>query len=56
VIITLAGFVLMFFADFAFSYETTLGTYYDGDPVNLIFITALFLMSFGVNSFYNKIK
>ena len=56
VVITLSGFVVMFFADFAFSYETTLGTYYDGNPVNLLFISALFLMSFGINSFDNKLK
>lgn len=54
VIITLIGFVLMFFADFSFSYTTTLGTYYDGHPNNLLFITALFAMGFGISSFDTK--
>lgn len=50
VFVTLFGFILMFFADFSFSYETTLGTYYDGDASNLLFISALFLMGFGITS------
>jgi hypothetical protein len=50
VVIILAGFVLMFLADFSFSYETTLETYYDGNAINLLFITALFAMGFGINS------
>ncbi len=54
VLITIFGFVLMFFADFSFSYETTLGTYYDGDPINLLFITALFTIGFGISSFDGK--
>lgn len=53
-LIILLGFVLMFFADFSFSYTTTLGTYYDGHMNNLLFITALFAMSFGVASFDTK--
>lgn len=51
VLITLLGFVLMFLADFSFSYETTLGTYYDGDIFNLVFIVALSTIGFGVTSF-----
>lgn len=54
VLITLFGFVLMFLADFSFSYTTTLGTYYDGHINNLLFITALFAMGFGVTSFDTK--
>ncbi len=54
VITTLFGFILMFFADFSFSYETTLGTYYDGDPFNLLFIVALFTISFGIASMDGK--
>lgn len=51
VFLTLFGFVMMFVADFSFSYETTLGTYYDGNFINLFFIIALFLMGFGITSF-----
>lgn len=54
VLITLSGFVLMFFADFSFSYTTTLGMYYDGHVNNLLFITALFALSFGIASFDRK--
>lgn len=53
-IITLFGFVLMFLADFSFSYTTTLETYYDGHPNNLLFITALFTMGFGISSLDTK--
>lgn len=56
VLILLFGFILMFFADFSFSYETTLGTYYDGDIMNLLFIAALFMMSFGITSMDMKEK
>lgn len=51
VFITLVGFLLMFFADFSFSYTTTLDTYYDGHANNLLFITALFAMGYGISSF-----
>lgn len=54
VLVILIGFILMFFADFSFSYTTTLGTYYDGHINNLLFITALFAMSFGIASFDTK--
>ncbi len=49
--ILLAGFVAMFFADMAFSYTTTIETYYNGNYADLFFTTALFLMSFGIASF-----
>lgn len=51
---TLFGFVLMFFADFSFSYSTTLGTYYNGGPFDIIFVLALFVISFGIANFDNK--
>lgn len=54
VVIIISGFIMMFFADFAFSYETTLESYYDGDAMNLLFITALFLMGYGINSLDNR--
>jgi len=47
----LAGFVVMFFADMAFSYSTTVETYYNGNYADLLFTIALFLMSFGITSF-----
>jgi hypothetical protein len=54
VIFILLGFVLMFFADFAFSYTTTLGIYYGGSAVDPLFVVALFLMGFGLSSMDNK--
>jgi hypothetical protein len=47
---TLFGFVIMYIADFSFSYTTTLGTYFNGNISDLFFTTALFLISFGVAS------
>ncbi|OGG49871.1 hypothetical protein A2763_01625 [Candidatus Kaiserbacteria bacterium RIFCSPHIGHO2_01_FULL_54_36] len=44
----LSGFVLMYFADFAFSYTTTLGTWYPGDWNDLLFATAMLALSSGV--------
>jgi hypothetical protein len=49
--ITLLGFVVMFFADMAFSYSTTVETYYNGNYADLLFTVALFLMSFGITHF-----
>lgn len=50
VFITLLGFVTMFFADFSFSYTTTVGTYYNGNFADLLFAVAMFIISFGVTS------
>lgn len=49
-IIILFGFVLMFFADFSFSYTTTLGIYYGAHPIDLLFVAAMFAMGFGISS------
>ena len=51
VFITLLGFVIMFLADFFFSYTTTVGTYYNGNFPDLLFAVAMFVISFGVVSF-----
>jgi len=53
--ITLLGFAVMFFADMAFSYSTTVETYYNGNYADLLFATALFLISFGLASFRSPI-
>lgn len=54
VLITLFGFIVNYFADFGFSYTTTVGTFYNGNWVDLLFATAMFVLSFGVSSFYLK--
>ena len=50
VLITLFGFVVNYFADFGFSYTTTVGTFYNGNWVDLLFASAMFILSFGINS------
>lgn len=50
VLITLFGFLINYFADFGFSYTTTVGTHYNGNWVDLLFTSAMFALSFGVNS------
>jgi hypothetical protein len=50
IICILAGWVLMYFSDFSFSYTTTIGTYYDGHWVDIMFPTVMTLLTFGVNS------
>lgn len=52
--ITLLGFVMMFFADMAFSYSTTVESYYNGNYADLLFTIALFLISFGISRFDSK--
>ncbi len=47
----LAGFVIMYFADFTFSYTTTIGSFFNGDFGDLLFATALFLVSFSIMGF-----
>ena len=54
VLVTIFGFLTMFFADFSFSYTTTLGSYYDGHPNNLLFVAALGAIGFGISSFDTK--
>ncbi len=51
VLITLFGFLVNYFADFGFSYTTTIGTHYNGNWVDLLFTSAMFVLSFGANSF-----
>ncbi|MSU74256.1 hypothetical protein EXS57_00560 [Candidatus Kaiserbacteria bacterium] len=47
----LFGFVIMYFADFSFSYTTTLGTWFPGDWNDLLFVTAMLILSCGVAMF-----
>lgn len=44
----LASFVLMYFADFAFSYTTTVDTFYTANWVDLLFTVTFFTLSVGV--------
>jgi len=51
VLIILFSFLVNYFADFIFSYTTTIETYFNGNIADLLFMTAMFLLSFGVNNF-----
>lgn len=50
IITLIAGFVLMYLTDFTFSYVTTVGTYYNGHWVDLLFPTVMAVLSFGLNN------
>ncbi len=54
IIMIIAGFILMYFSDFAFSYTTTLETYYNGHWVDIMFPTVMMLLACGVNGFDTK--
>lgn len=45
------GFVVMYFADFSFSYVTTNQTYFNGHWVDILFPTAMMFIAFGINNF-----
>lgn len=51
VVLILLSFVVNYFADFTFSYTTAVETYYNGAYPDILFATAMFLMSVGINSF-----
>lgn len=52
--ILLFGFIVNYFADFSFSYQTTLGTFVPGGLSDFLFITAMFAISYGVNAFDSR--
>lgn len=52
VLAILVGFVMMYFADLAFSYAISLNTYYNGGHTDIIFIFAFYLMAWGTLSFH----
>lgn len=49
--IILGGFVIMYIADFAFSYTTTLEVWHPADWVDLLFTTAMLALAIGVSMF-----
>ena len=49
VLILLIGFFVNYIVDFSFSYTTTLGTFYVGNWVDLLFATAVCIISLGVS-------
>lgn len=51
----LGGFILMYLADFSFSYTTTLETFYVGDWVDFLFTTAVFGVSYALVLFDRRV-
>ncbi len=51
----LFGFIVNYFADFFFSYTTSLERYYVANWVDLIFTVAMFALSFGISKLDPKI-
>lgn len=51
----LLGLAVMYFADFVFSYTTTVGTFYNGNWGDLMLTFGLFFLTFGVAGFF-KVK
>jgi hypothetical protein len=49
IFIIIFGIVVQYFADFGFSYTTTLGTYYNGNAIDLLFATSMFILAFGIS-------
>lgn len=49
--ILLGGFIVMYAADFAFSYTTTLETFYVGDWVDFLFTSSMFVLSYALTLF-----
>lgn len=48
--IILLGFAINYLADFSFSYTTTVGTYFNASWPDLLFASAMFILSVGINS------
>lgn len=48
IFIIILGILFQYFADFGFSYTTTLNTYYNGSFIDLFFATSMFILSFGI--------
>ena len=44
----LSAFVVNYFADFTFSYTTSLGTYYNGSLADILFATTMFIFGVGI--------
>jgi hypothetical protein len=56
IISILLGLFVMFVADSIFSYATTVGTFYNGEPGDLVLTFGLFLITFGILGFCEKPK
>lgn len=53
--VLLFGFVVNYFADFSFSYQTTLETFVPGGFSDLLFTTAMFALSLGANAIDSRV-
>lgn len=48
ILVLLSGFLVNYVADFAFGWQTTLGSWYVGNWVDLLFATSMTLLTFGI--------
>src|SRR5258708_3100494 len=48
ILITILGILIQYFADFGFSYTTTISTYYNGSAIDLLFALSMAIISFGI--------
>ena len=48
VYLILSAFILNYFADFTFSYTTTIETYYNGSLADILFVTTMYVFSLGI--------
>lgn len=55
ILIVLSGFVLNYITDVTFTYMNTLGTFYVASWVDLMYVTAFFLLGLGVSLFNRKL-
>ena len=51
ILIIICGFIANYIADFSFSFTTTNGTFFVASWVDLVFLTTMFILSFGVSLF-----
>jgi len=54
ILILILGFVAEYFADFSFSYGNSNGIYFNGSWIDLIYLTAQFLVVYGLANFESK--
>lgn len=51
----ITGLIFNYVADFYFSYDTTVGSYYVGGPADILFGCAMFLLSLGISNLHPRL-
>lgn len=55
VTLLITGLIFNYVADFYFSYDTTVGSYYVGGPADILFGWAMFVLSLGVSNLHPRL-